>query len=54
MADDQPNRVAVDAHTEAAIQRGIDAADRGEVVSSDDVRKLIPQWISKFSTQSPR
>lgn len=44
--------LTVDANTEAAIQRGIRAADQGQVVSSDEIRQLIPQWISKFSTRS--
>lgn len=44
--------VKVDAETLAAIDRGIRAADEGRVVSSQDVRKLIPQWISRFSTPS--
>ncbi len=46
--------VEVDSETTAAIEEGIGDAKAGRVVSSDEVRKLIPQWISKFSTRSAR
>jgi predicted transcriptional regulator len=41
----------LDDETLAAIDRGIRDADEGRTVSLDDVRKLIPQWISKFESQ---
>lgn len=41
--------IEVDETTAAAIQRGIQAADDGQVVSSEEVRKLVRQWISEFS-----
>ena len=41
-----------DQETLAAIDRGIQAADEGRTVSIDDVRKMIPNWISKFDSQS--
>jgi len=31
----------------AAVREGIDAADRGEVVPLEEVKKMIPQWASK-------
>jgi hypothetical protein len=46
--------IEVDAETAAAIQRGIQAADDGDVVSSEEVHKLVPQWISKLPTPAPR
>ena len=46
--------VEVDAKTLAAIDRGIADADAGRVVPLDEVRKRVPQWISKFESQKPR
>jgi len=46
--------VAVDEETLAAISRGINDADSGRTVSLDQVRKLIPEWISKFESRRPR
>ena len=48
------DEIVVDAETLAAIDRGIKDADEGRTVSLDEVRKLIPQWISKFDSQKPR
>ena len=49
-----PERKLWVTETLAAIDRGIKDADEGRTVSSDEVRKLIPQWISKFESQMPR
>jgi predicted transcriptional regulator len=46
--------IEVDAKTLAAIDRGIADADAGRVVPLDEVRKLVPQWISKFESPKPR
>lgn len=43
--------VEVDTETLAAIDRGILDANEGRTVSVDEVRKLIPRWISKFESQ---
>ena len=48
------DEVEVDQETLSAIDRGIRAADEGRVVSSEEVRRLIPQWIAKFSTPNQR
>ena len=48
------DEVEVDAETLAAIDRGINDADEGRTASLDEVRKMIPQWISKFESQQPR
>jgi predicted transcriptional regulator len=42
--------VEVDAVTLAAIDRGIKDADEGRSVPIDEVRKMIPEWISKFES----
>jgi len=49
-----PPPVEVDAETLKAIDRGIEQADAGRTVPIDELRKLIPQWISKFESQKPR
>jgi hypothetical protein len=46
--------VEVDAETLAAIDEGIADAEAGRTVPAEEVRKLIPQWISKFESQKPR
>ncbi len=46
--------VEVDAKTLAAVDRGIADADAGRTVPPEEVRKLIPQWISKFESPKPR
>ena len=47
-------QVEVDADTRKAIDRGIQDADQGRTVPLDEVRKMIPRWISKFKSQKPR
>ncbi len=46
--------VEVDDETLAAIDRGIESADKGDTVSLAEVWAMIPQWISKFESQSRR
>jgi predicted transcriptional regulator len=46
--------IEVDETTAAAIRRGIQAADDGQVVSSEEVREHVRQWISEFPTPAPR
>ena len=50
----EESEIEVDETTAAAIQRGILAADDGQVVSSEEVREHVRQWISEFSTPAPR
>ena len=44
----------MDEQTLALIEQGIRDADEGRVVSSEEVRKLLPQWIAKSSTRTGR
>lgn len=46
--------VEVDDQTLAAIDRGAQDADAGRTVAADDVRKMIPKWLSKFASQKQR
>jgi predicted transcriptional regulator len=48
------DKVEVDAETLAAIDRGIKDADEGRTVPIDEVRTMLPKWISKFESQKPR
>ena len=40
-----------DEETLAAIDRAIKQADEGRTVPLDEVRKMIPGWISKFESR---
>jgi predicted transcriptional regulator len=44
------DEVEVSPETLAAIDRGIADADEGRTVPIEEVRKLIPEWISKFES----
>jgi hypothetical protein len=46
--------VDVDAETAAAIELGIKAADEGRVVTLNEARKRMRQWLSVSSSQNPR
>jgi hypothetical protein len=44
--------VEVDAATLVAIDRGAEAADQRRTLPLEDLRKMIPKWISKFESQT--
>lgn len=46
--------VKVDEATLARIDRGVKDADKGRTVPLEEVRKMIPQWISKFESRKTR
>ena len=43
-----------DEATLAAIDRGIKGADEGRVVSAEEARQRVQQWLSKSSTPKKR
>jgi predicted transcriptional regulator len=43
-----------DEKTLAAIDEGIRDADAGRTVTAEEVRKLLPQWITVSSTRKNR
>ena len=46
--------IEIDSDTLAAIDNGTKAADEGRTVPLDEVRKMIPKWISKFESLNQR
>ena len=38
----------------SAIQEGLDAADKGQVLPVEEVRKLVPKWVAESSSRSRR
>jgi predicted transcriptional regulator len=42
--------VEIDDETTGAIQRGIEDADAGRVVTIEEARKRMEQWLSKSSS----
>jgi predicted transcriptional regulator len=50
----ETEEVDIDEQTRAAVDKGIQDANSGRSVSVDDVRKMIPKWLSKFASQKQR
>jgi predicted transcriptional regulator len=46
--------IDVDTGTLAAIDNGAKAADEGRTVPLDEVREMIPKWISEFEARNRR
>jgi predicted transcriptional regulator len=46
--------VSVDAATLAKIDEGLQAVEEGRTVSLEEVRKMIPEWFSKFESLKQR
>lgn len=49
-----PATEELDQQTFAAIEEGIRDADAGRLVSSEEVRKMLPKWITKSTTRTER
>ena len=49
-----PMTAEEDEATLAAIDQGIKAAEEGRVVSAEEARQRVQQWLSKSSTPKPR
>lgn len=47
-------RADEDEETLAAIDRGIRDADAGRLTPLGEVEKMLPEWISKFSSPTKR
>ena len=47
------DEVYVDAETAPAIQEGMEDADAGRVVTLEDARGRMQQWLSKSSSPTP-
>ena len=46
--------IEVDTETAAAIQRGIEDADAGRVITIDEVRERMELWLSRSSSPTQR
>jgi len=51
---DSTEQIEVDEEILAGIDEGIKQADEGRLTRAEEVRKFIPEWISKFSTHQER
>ncbi len=46
--------IELDAETLARLDRRMEEARHGRWYTPEEVRAMIPQWISKYATQRPR
>jgi predicted transcriptional regulator len=50
----ETEEVEVDEETLAGIDRGIADMENGRWYTAEEVRQMIPQWISKYASQKRR